>query len=171
LGDAQAPLTLDIHLDNLRLVGTLQGLYSYGSLLYRYSPLKGKDYLAAWLHHLTLNQLRPSTTYLLGSDQQLAFQAEDADPSLLQELLTLFLHGQQQPDAFFTEASWCYLQQKNPDKALDAAINTVQSSLDNGYEPEMALLLQHHPWQQHFDQAFIARCQRLSAPMQNAQHV
>jgi exodeoxyribonuclease V gamma subunit len=171
LGKAQLALNIDLTLGPYRLVGKLENLYAKGSLFFRYSKLKGKDFMAAWLHHLIINQQQaPTSTYLLSKDKSLVFRPELADSAILQNLITIFILGKQQPDAFFTEAAFTYLQQKNPELALNAVIKYLLDSLEKGYEPEIQQLLAQRDLNQLFNADFASLCQSLLLPAWSAAH-
>ena len=170
LGLARPALSVDLSLGPYRLIGKLEHVYDNGSLLYRYSTLKGKDFIAAWLHHLLINTLQPQTTYLLARDKDLIFQPEIANKEFLTGLIEIFLQGKQTPDAFFTEAAFCYLQQKNPATALNTVIRHMLDSIEKGYEPEIGHLLAGRDLNGIFNQRFAEQCQTLLYPAWKAAH-
>ena len=163
LGDAAPGLALDFNLGGYRLVGKLANQYQNGGLIYRFSKLKGRDFIGAWLQHLLANQIQPQTTHLLASDFDLSFPA-GAQPENLQRFLELFALGQRRPDAFFTDAAFCYLQQKNPDTALATVIKQTLDSIDNGYEPELAQLFAHRDMNELFGDDFTELCRQWLEP-------
>lgn len=111
LGDKQPDCAIDCRIGDYQLLGNITHIYTHGSLIYRCSKLKGKDFMQAWLHHLLLNQIRPHKTHLLTEDKCLIFTAEIASSSHLQQLLAIFLQGLQQPNAFWTETAFAYIKQ------------------------------------------------------------
>lgn len=171
MGPSRPPLAVDIAVGPYRLVGKLGNLYANGSLLYRYANLKGKDFMAAWLQHLLVNRLEPQTTHLLAKDDDLEFPPAIAAEQTLQAMITIFLQGKQRPDAFFTEASLCYLQQKKPETALSAVIKQVIDGIENGYEPELGQLFAHRDLNEIFNDSFAEQCNTLLQPAWSAAHV
>ena len=161
LGAAQAALAIDLSVGDYRLLGKLNNRYCRGSLFYRYSKLKGSDFMTAWLHHLLSNCLEQQDTHLLAKDLSLVFRAEIASQDILLELLEIYQQGRRRPDAFFTQAACNYLQQHNPDTALDAVIRQMLESTGKGYEPEIALLLANRDLSEIFNDHFARQCQRL----------
>ena len=161
LGEPQPPQAIDVRLGEYQLVGKLDHLYVNGSLFYRYSKLKGRDFIGAWLHHLLINQVAPQTTHLLGLDLALQFPPQLAAVETLQAMLEVFIQGRQRPDAFFTEAAFYYLLQQNPDTALDKVVVQVAEQIAKGYEPEMAQLLAYQDLHKVFDAGFARQCQML----------
>jgi len=164
LGSALPTLAIDQCLGPYRIVGKISQRYRNGNLLYRYSHLKGKDFMAAWLQHLLSNLIEPQTTHLLAKDQTLLFPPDITDSDILQQLIAVFLQGKQQPDAFFTEAAFCYLQQKKPENAVDAVIKRLSESMANDYEPEIAQLLLNRDLTTIFNDSFARQCETLLRP-------
>jgi exodeoxyribonuclease V gamma subunit len=126
-------LAVDIKIGGYRLIGKLGNRYHNGSLLYRYADLKGKDFVAAWLHHLILNRLREQPTYLLSANDYLLFQPKLCYPDYLPRFLEIFRLGQQQPNAFFVEAALAYVQQtlvlKTSNRATKSPLDTALAYL------------------------------------------
>ena len=170
LGAARPGLAIDLALGGYRLVGRLEHLYRKGSLLYRYGNLKGKDFVAAWLHHLLINCLEPQSTHLLAKDKNLIFPPEIADKQILASMIETYLLGKQRPDVFFTEAAFCYLQQKKPETALNAVIKHMMDSMVKGYEPEISQLLANRDLTGIFNEEFSRQCQTLLQPAWSGAH-
>jgi len=185
MGDPLDDLPVDINLQcplgkQYRLIGKLSHRYENGSLFYRYADLKGKDFIAAWLHHLLINRLQNQPTHLLSADDELVFQPDDCQPHYLPELLEIYRLGQQQPDAFFVEPAFAYLQQAHKletssrasKSALDAAIEQLTRAAQQAYEPELRRLYQNVPdMGLVLGEAFEQQCIRLLQPAWNAGHV
>lgn len=150
LGSRDEDIPVDIKLAGFRLIGTTRHHYQNGSLFYRYADLKGKDFIVAWLQHLIINRIKPHHTYLLSTDAEIEFLPEHVKSGQLDQWLMLFQKGLQRPDAFFSEPAFAYVKQayklqsgKNASKpALAAAIELLQRSIEQGYEPELQLLYQ-----------------------------
>jgi exodeoxyribonuclease V gamma subunit len=170
LGAALPALAVDIRLGRYRLSGNLEHRYQLGSLLYRYSSLKGSDFIVAWLHHLLINQIQSQNTYLLARDQTRMFAAEIASATILQELLEIYVQGRQQPDVFFTGAAFCYLQQSKPEAALNAVIKYMQDVMTKGYEAEISQLLLNRDLGEIFNEGFARQCQALLQPAWSSAH-
>ncbi len=168
LGPAQPGLVIDLRLGRFHLVGKLEHIYANASLFYRYSKLKGKDLICAWLHHLIINQIQRQNTYLLSQDHSLVFPAELGNEELLLGLLAVYIQGLQRPDGFFTEAAFNYVQQKNTDAALSKVIAQVKEQIDNGYEPDISQLLAGRSLEEVFNNEFADLCQTLIAPAWSA---
>lgn len=114
LGNQLENLPIDLMINNYRVIGKLSHLFAQGSLFYRYAKLKGKDFIAAWLHHLLVNQIQPQNTYLVSKEEAttcLYFAKQDADQAVLEKLIHIYLQGLKQPDVFFTEPAFAYVRQ------------------------------------------------------------
>jgi len=138
---------IDMTVSGYRLVGNLTHLYENGSLIYRYAKLKGKDFIQAWLHHLLINQIYPQDTCLLSMDENIVFSAGKQETTL-DQLISIFIQGQRQPDVFFTEASFAYVKQalklNSSKRAKTPAIDTAKEQLekDISYDRTIQLLYQ-----------------------------
>jgi exodeoxyribonuclease V gamma subunit len=161
---ASRPHVIDLQIGCYRVAGKLSRCYENGGLLYRFSNLKGRDFMEAWLLHLLVNQQTPQSTFLLAKNAEFEFTHNMASTTVLTQLLNVFQQGQKSPYAFFTEAAFYYIQQKKPETALAAVIKFMQEQVDNGYEPEIAYLLTNHALPEIFNQGFADSCQELLSP-------
>ncbi|MCK5356372.1 MAG: exodeoxyribonuclease V subunit gamma, partial [Methyloprofundus sp.] len=174
LGDKIDPVTIDLSIGSVRLVGILAEQYSEASLIYRYSPLKGKDFMAAWLQHLILNRHDEHTTHLMSQDSAIRFLPEHIQGDELEQFIHYYQQGQSQPDAFFTEAAFAYIKQQsalNKPKsrssapALEKAKLALSESIEKSYEPELALLYKNLPTMDSLlNSEFEDYCNRLLFP-------
>jgi exodeoxyribonuclease V gamma subunit len=179
LGYSSESLSVDISLQGYRLIGKLTNLYQNGSLFYRFAPLKGKDFVSAWLHHLIVNQVQPQDTHLVSRDEQLLWRPGDHQAHYLSGLIEIYLQGQQSPNAFFVEAALAYIRQsynlkagaKTAKSPLEAAVETLLDSIGKNYEPEMALLYGTLANPEHlFTSEFEQHCQTLLLPAWTLAH-
>ncbi|MGR8935915.1 MAG: exodeoxyribonuclease V subunit gamma [Gammaproteobacteria bacterium] len=170
---------LDLRLGRYRLLGKLSNLYRNGSLFYRFSSLKGKDLLSAWLQHLIVTRLQPSCTYLIAKDEDVLFPPQLSDGDFLLGLLDIYRLGRGRPDVFFTEAALAYLRQalllqnggKSGKSPLDAAQDSLLKTLQAGYDADMALVLRGRTIDAAlFDSGFETACRTLLLPMWTATH-
>ena len=148
-GTSTDPIAVDLSLGSVRLVGTLPNQYSEASLIYRYSPLKGKDFIVAWLEHLVLNRHGSHTTHLVSLDDYISFLPEHINGNELEQFIAYYQQGQSRPDAFFTEAAFAYIKQQcalNRPKsrssvpAIVKAKEALSHAIEQIYEPELQLL-------------------------------
>ncbi|MDR0634637.1 MAG: exodeoxyribonuclease V subunit gamma [Azoarcus sp.] len=98
-----------------------------GLLLYRYDEARPRDYLAAWLDHLTLCAAPPPgsacRTRVLSRDDD--FVLRPLPPAearaQLEKLLALYREGLSQPLRFFPKAAWEYTRHADPARGRAAA--------------------------------------------------
>lgn len=142
-----APLvdeSIDLAVGGCRLLGKLSNLYEQGSLLYRYTDLKGKDLLHAWLHHLIISRVRPGKTCLLSKDDDLLFTPEQSEDGVLEQWIEIYREGQNRPSFFFVEPAFAYVRQAGKPRARSSAIDAASAKLrkdfESGYDPELNLL-------------------------------
>ncbi len=174
-GERKQDQPIDITVANIRLVGNLSNLYDNGGLFYRYAHLKGKDLIQAWLHHLIINQLQPQNTCLLSKDEELTFSADSAQLNDLEELVRVYLQGQQQPDVFFSEACFAYVKQalklrtsaRTKTPAINVAIEQLQKSMT--YDRSLQLLFQNaDDLSEPLSGTFEKQCEELVLPVWEA---
>jgi exodeoxyribonuclease V gamma subunit len=145
---AQCPdRPIDLAVGNYHLYGTLSNLYENGIMLIRFGKLRGRDLLSGWIHHLVLSRLMPSAkTRIVAVDCIIGFSDAVGSGYLpgLDMLLTHFDEGCRAPSQFFIEPAFTYAKQLANTRArtspLDKALQTLQTRLENGYEPEWKLL-------------------------------
>lgn len=148
IGAPVEDLPIDLTFNSTRLVGKLSNLYQHGSLFYRYADLKGKDFMIALLHHLIINRLKPQSSFLLSTDEDLVLLPEHCQAGLLEALINLYQLGQHRPDAFFVEPAFAYIKQAHKLKMsnraskppLDAAIEQLTKAVEQPYEQELTRL-------------------------------
>jgi exodeoxyribonuclease V gamma subunit len=157
---------VDLQLGGVKLTGTLSSLYVNGLFLFRYGRLKGKDILAAWIHHCLalLCTGNKRDTRLLAKDTDMFFPAESGGKEELETLLSLFLKGQQAPSSLLVEPALAYaMQQEKTEKSgkgdpLAKAVASYKNSLQQGYEAEWDLLYQGQDLDTVLGQEFVDMC-------------
>lgn len=148
MGQSCTALVVNSMVGDYHLQGHLDNVYDNGILLVRYGGLRGRDLLAAWLHHLVLCHCAPEKkrrTCLVTTDRVLTFAATEGGPELSM-FLDLFLAGQSAPSELYIEPAFVYAKQmggrtKVPPR--DKATAKLREQLEKGYEPELQLLLQN----------------------------
>ncbi|MDT8441856.1 MAG: exodeoxyribonuclease V subunit gamma [Desulfuromonadales bacterium] len=107
----------ELQIDDLRLVGTLHGLYPNGPVNFRCASIKGKDRLTTWLRHLVTGAVAlqdgetPQESLLLGKENQRRRYAVPADATaLLADLLDIYRQGLLRPLPFFPEAALAWAE-------------------------------------------------------------
>ncbi|MDX2020381.1 MAG: exodeoxyribonuclease V subunit gamma [Deltaproteobacteria bacterium] len=135
------PVPFDKKLSSgVHLVGTLDGLYSSGAVSLQFGRLKPGRQLRAWVSHLMLCWLAPAdvppVTMLIGPAPDLEipmllrFRRVEQPQPLLQELVTLFLQGQQAPLRFQADAAFAFVDPgKNAKRpAMERAVNAYRDA-------------------------------------------
>jgi exodeoxyribonuclease V gamma subunit len=177
MGNRLPDRVIDYEVGDYNLTGVLSNLYQNGVLLARYADLKGKDLLAGWIHHLLLPLVTDcvTSTRILARDRLVIFSGERVTGPDLEELLQIFLRGCREPSRFFIEPALTYIKQLHSIRATIAPIvkakESVQKSLDNGYEPEWALLFSNMEADRILDDRFEAFCFNIMEPIWRAADV
>ncbi len=173
MGARLADLPVDIEIGGIRLKGLLSNVYEQGILLTRYSGCKGKDVMAFWLHTLLAGLLLGEGRRVVGlfRDRDLHCRtAADCQPDL-GRLAGLFRQGCLGPSPLYVEPAWTYVRQlekKSSIPPLLEAQRQLQESIERGYEPEWALLLQGVPAEEALAEAFEELCLGLFNPLWKA---
>jgi exodeoxyribonuclease V gamma subunit len=142
--EEQALETVEFEMDvgAFSLRGSLDRIYRDRMIRYRYARMKGKDFVAGWIHHLVLNGVRPEgyprRTLLAGLSGKSArerkqcfyeFVPVDEAEKILEALLSRYWEGLRAPLHFFSESSWTYAglrlgKEKPRETALEQARKT-----------------------------------------------
>ena len=175
MGVKKEDKAIDIQFSGYRLIGNLSHLYQNGSLFYRYAAIKGKDFMQAWLHHLIINQLQPLNTCLLSTDKTIIFSSDFEQSSNLEQLIHIYLKGQKQPDSFFTESTFAYVEQalklKTSKRSKKTAIIVAQEQLINELKYNLSLqqLYQNiEDFTELLNEDFEKQCNQLILPVWQA---
>lgn len=171
LGKRKENQSIDITLGKYRLIGSLSHAYENGSLFYRYANLKGKDFMLTWLHHLIINHVKPQKTHLLSKDESRVFSLDADTSETLTMLINVYLQGQQQPNAFFTESAFAYIKQaeklKTSKRANKPAIVIAQEQLikEIGFDRSLFQLYQNiEDLTELLNQEFEVQCNDIILP-------
>ncbi len=169
MGARLADVPMELHVGSYRLVGMLSNLYENGIMLVRYGKLRGRDLLSAWIHHLLLRRLDHSAqTRIVTEDRVIAF-SDAAERPDLEMLLNHFAEGCRAPSPFFVEPAFSYAGQLANTRArtspLDKALLTLNTRLQNGYEPEWQLLLSGSGEEVGLGPEFERLCHEIMCPV------
>ena len=170
MGARLSDLPVDLEICGIRLKGQLSNVYEEGILLSRYTGCKGKDVLGLWLHNLLAGLLLGEGKRVVAvlRDRDLRYTSVvDHQPDLAR-FVELFRAGCLSPSSLYVEPAWAYAQQldkKSLVPPLVAARRKWQDSLDKGYEPEWALLLQGVPVEDALGEAFEELCRTVFCPV------
>ena len=128
--------------------------------------------MLAWIHHLIINQQHTQNTHLLSIDETLVFSSDYQELGTLEKLIKIYLQGQQQPDAFFTESAFAYVQQasklKTSSRAKTPATISAQERLikDIAYDASLRQLYQNvEDFTELLDHGFESLCVDLVLPV------
>ncbi len=131
-GDCAPPLDVELKLEGVMLYGELSHIYESGSVHVRYTRIKAKYLLAAWICHLVYCVSgvsdRPLKSCLIGSDAVWEFKPVNQSRRLLQFIIALYRQGLSTPIHFFPESAFIYVlkrivQNRSEDSAREAALN------------------------------------------------
>lgn len=180
IGEAQPADWLELNLPAGRLNAWRQH-YSNGLLHYRYSKLKPKDYVQAWLWHLTGEQ----STWLIGLDDKNQPKAYEFAPldqterlAQLNNWLVAYQHNLTEPSALILEAAWAYVSAKKPENAESDALKVMRDKVEGTKDwatntsrppkPEIALLYQGMAVDELYSDAFLTLTEQLITPIWQA---
>lgn len=180
IGAAQSADWLELDLPAGRLNGWLAH-HRNGQLHYRYSKLKPKDYVQAWLWHLTAEH--PS--WLIGLDQDNRPQAYLFAPlakterlAHLNNWLQTYQNSLTQPSALILEAAWAYVSSKKAENAESDALKKISekiagqkdwaSQTNRPPKAEIALLYQGFSADDLYNEAFLTLTEHLITPIWQA---
>lgn len=164
--DTREDLFIDLEVGAVQIDGILSHLSADGSLLYRYSNLKGKDILGAWLQHCLAAVCldKKTETKLLGKESELVFSAEVGGQEDLEILLSYFLKGHRSPSALLSQPLWAYAEQREKTEKsrrgdpMAKAVTAYMHSLENGYEAEWEMLYHGQEVEEILGPEFMAIC-------------
>ncbi len=144
-GEVREPIDFSIDVSGMQLNGIIGDIYSEGLLIYRYSKVKPKDFIGAWIKHLVLNYVAPADypgkTLLLGKDALYVFNEVQKAQDILCELANIYICGISKPIHFFPETALEYAkatarQPHNGRAALEKAVLVWKGSLHARGESE-----------------------------------
>ncbi len=119
------PVSLDLRLGGVRVVGVIDRLTPTGRVVYTYGLLHPRRKLALWIVHLLLGCLPdapcPVRSLLVGRGQKgpntCGFATVADAPALVAELLALYSRGMRIPLPFFPAAAYAYVRKRQADAA------------------------------------------------------
>lgn len=157
---------VDVEIGAVQINGILSNLSTDGSLLYRYSNLKGKDILGAWLQHCLAAVCfgNKTETKLLAKESELVFPAEVGGRADLETLLIYFMKGTRTPSALLTEPLLAYVQQREKSEKsgrgdpMGKAVGAYVRSMNNGYETEWEMLFYGQELEEILGPDFMELC-------------
>ena len=114
-GLAKKSIEIDLQISGCQLYGYLSEISERGFVQIRYARKRVKDLINSWIYHLALCQ-EPSlcnrqTSYLICKDLAIQFDHVSESNQILEDMLTLFHQGLEEPIHFFPETSFKYAEQ------------------------------------------------------------
>ena len=112
-----------------------------------------------------------ATTVLVASDKQFSLQAHQSEEFIsdLEIIIEHFLDGCKHPSEFYLEPALAMLDQKGKPRAkispIQKAIDELNSQIQSGYNPELALLLQGANGEEIIDETFDELSETLLGPV------
>jgi exodeoxyribonuclease V gamma subunit len=147
LGDhALEAVDFELDLGAFSLRGTLDQIHQDRMVRFRYSRVKGRDLLTAWIHHLVLNALRPEgcprQTLLAGLSPKGVNEREtlyyeygplEEGHAILEGLMKRYWEGMKNLLHFFPESSRQYAQLRlGKGKPREAALEQARKTWEGG---------------------------------------
>ncbi|MEW6521060.1 MAG: exodeoxyribonuclease V subunit gamma [Thermodesulfobacteriota bacterium] len=154
------------------LCGRIDNLTEQGVLHARPARLKGRDLLRAWITHLILQVLPqevPRRTVVVARDQAVVFRPAQGARQLLEQLVDLFLQGQQAPLPFMSETSYqfalhaCQGQLDRAAKEANAAWQGRYGAAGEADDPYLRFRYQNGA--EPLDHGFIEMAIRVFSPV------
>jgi exodeoxyribonuclease V gamma subunit len=138
---------VDLQIGHIHVLGRLDHVYGDTRVERTYSTVRAKHTISAWIRHLawcaTCSSDRP-TTLLIGRQGKAAeltrFAFVPDALALLEDLLALYVKGQEKPLPLFNEASATYIEQRAKDRSHEDALSAAQnagSSKGGGADSEL----------------------------------
>ena len=170
MGARLPDLPVDIEVGGIRLKGLLANVYEEGILLTRSASCKGRDLLHLWLHGLLAGMLLGEGKRVVAvlRDRDLRCTTAAGSRPDLSRFIEIFQAGCRSVSPLYVEPAWAYAQQrasKGTVPPLLAARKKWQDSMEKGYEPEWALLLQGLPVEEVLGEDFEELCEDVFCPV------
>jgi exodeoxyribonuclease V gamma subunit len=137
------PLEVDLDMGLFKVEGRIENIYTERAIRYRYTTLKAKDLIRAWIYHVALNcagsEEYPRTTMVVGLSEKggeriwsaCHYKSLENGEELLTQILQTYWKGLMMPLPFFPEISWEY----------------AERTIKKGGSPEDALRYARSSWQ------------------------
>ncbi|PLX68547.1 MAG: exodeoxyribonuclease V subunit gamma [Denitrovibrio sp.] len=98
LGGIPTTVKIESEIAGLQIIGDIEGVSGDKHTYIKPAEIKAKDLMRAWIRHLLLNNIQPTSTELIGKTKSMSLQP--ADPKILSELVSIFKDGQRGPLRF-----------------------------------------------------------------------
>ncbi|MDY6793093.1 MAG: exodeoxyribonuclease V subunit gamma [Thermodesulfobacteriota bacterium] len=137
-GQKLSGVDVDCEVAGFKISGKISDIYEQGLIIFRYTAVKPKDYLKAWIYHLLLCTIGDSQcshkSTLLGSDLVYEFEPIQHPKEIMRYLLQVYWNGLSQPVHFFPAASYEYARQIwKKGKSKSSALKSAEKKWNAGY--------------------------------------
>jgi exodeoxyribonuclease V gamma subunit len=136
------PVEINLSLDEFRITGWLNSLFTIGRISYRTATCKPEDLLQLWIHHLLLHLTRPPETepvsIHVATDTIICFKNIDDPATELERLLRYYRQGLGEPLHFYPKTSYAWAKANSDVAARNAARRAWYSGYYNGEEDDPA---------------------------------
>ncbi len=137
-------IQLELELTPYQIRAKLDALYPSVRILHRLAKVRPKDLLLAFIHHLVMSLSAeaglPRVTLLICKDAIWEFGDIDRPKAVLEDFLSIYWEGLQQPIPFFAKTSYTYAakryQGRNKEVALSEALKTWKGGFFNNGESQ-----------------------------------
>ena len=146
-GEPVDSIAFDLDVDGVRLYGKLDNIHREGVLLYRYTKLKEKDLLQAYLHHLLYGAVtgRSGRTVVMAKDKCVEITESVSGEAALRPFIAAYAEGCRRPGPFFLEAGFAGAKAAQAGGDFtEAAVKRLIKDLNSDFagSAEFELLLQ-----------------------------
>ena len=127
---------IDIQLNCVKLIGSLNVFKNKGLVQYRYAKVKAKDFISFWINHLILCSINDEkyirSSILAGKDDFYRIDIVENSKEILEKLYKLYKKGNTQQIHFFPETSYAYAENfingNSEQKCISKANNVFQGN-------------------------------------------
>jgi exodeoxyribonuclease V gamma subunit len=112
---SRAPIEVDLSAAGFHISGRLASISDHGYIHIRYARRRVNDLLKTWIYHLAYCSTAPSNynkrSVLICKDSAIRFEPVTDSLPILEDLLTIFRRGLEEPIHFFPRSSYEYAEQ------------------------------------------------------------
>ncbi|MBN2401319.1 MAG: exodeoxyribonuclease V subunit gamma [Spirochaetes bacterium] len=124
------PLEINIDVSGYKLSGRLSNICKNGMVQYRYADTKPKDRIKAWIAHLVLNasenKAYPMNSLLICKDFSWKMEPLSDCKNILNNIISLYIKGQNELIRFFPESSYAYAASIIKDGLSEKALSLAE---------------------------------------------
>ena len=172
MGDGAAPLAINLDIDGYHLTGTLDNLYDQGILLARYGAFHERELLVGWLHRLVHERLTGlRLPVVVGArDKCMVIPGGGKTVPTLRAMIALFVEGKRQPSRLLLNPGLVLIRNPDDPEAMERARAAFLRQLEQGYDPELALLVRNSDPLDFLDGRFVEVTRNVLEPIMRRAH-